>query len=180
MWGDTRGTMVIMEILVAYATRAGSTQEVAEAIGEVLRETGAQVDVQRLPFTGKVAAYDAVVLGAPFYMYRWHKEAKRFLRRNQGVLKALPVAVFALGPFNDVEKEWSDVRAQLDNALLEFVWLRPAAIKIFGGKYDPTKVGFPFNLVPGMKKLPITDIRDWDDIRDWAAKLAVRFEGDEG
>ena len=171
--------MIIMQILVAYATRAGSTAEVAEVIGEVLRETGALVDVQRLPFSGKLAEYDAVVLGAPLYMYKWHKDAKRFLRRSKGVLQALPVAVFALGPFNDVEKEWNDVRAQLDSALLEFPWLRVAAIKIFGGKYDPTKLTFPYSLIPAKRNIPVTDIRDWDDIRAWAAGLGGRFQGDE-
>jgi menaquinone-dependent protoporphyrinogen oxidase len=171
--------MMAMQILVAYATRAGSTAEVAEVIGEVLRGTGALVDVQRLPFSGKLAEYDAVVLGAPLYMYKWHKDAKRFLRRNKEVLKALPVAVFALGPFNDVEKEWNDVRAQLDNALVEFPWLRLAATKIFGGKYDPTKLTFPYSLIPAKKNIPVTDIRDWDDIRGWAAGLAGRFRGED-
>jgi menaquinone-dependent protoporphyrinogen oxidase len=168
-----------MQILVAYATRAGSTAEVAEVIGEVLRGAGALVDVQRLPFSGKLAEYDAVVLGAPLYMYRWHKNAKRFLRRNKEVLKALPVAIFALGPFNDVEKEWHDVRAQLDNALLEFPWLRLAAAKVFGGKYDPTKLTFPYSLIPAKKNIPISDIRDWEDIRGWAAGLGGRFRGEE-
>jgi menaquinone-dependent protoporphyrinogen oxidase len=172
--------MLAMQILVAYATRAGSTAEVAGVIGDVLRGAGALVDVQRLPFSGKLADYDAVVLGAPLYMYKWHKDAKRFLRRNKEVLKALPVAVFALGPFNDVEKEWNDVRAQLDNALIEFPWLRLAATKIFGGMYDPTKLTFPYSLIPAKKNIPVTDIRDWDDIRSWAAGLAGRFRGDEG
>jgi menaquinone-dependent protoporphyrinogen oxidase len=171
--------MMAMQILVAYATRAGSTAEVAEVIAEVLRGTGALADVQRLPFSGRLAEYDAVVLGAPFYMYKWHKDAKRFLRQSKGVLEALPVAVFALGPFNDVEKEWDDVRAQLDNALLDFPWIRRAAAKIFGGRYDPTRLTFPYSLIPAKKNIPVTDIRDWDDIRGWAAGLAGRFRGDE-
>ena len=166
-----------MKILVAYATRAGSTGEVAEAVGEVLCEAGEQADVLQLPFSGKLADYDAVVLGAPLYMFKWHKEALRFLRRNRGVLKALPIAVFALGPFNDVEKEWNEVRDQLDKALLEFVWLSPVRVKIFGGKYDPTTLGFPYNLIPAKKSIPVTDLRDWDDIRTWAAEVAVRLRG---
>ena len=168
-------------ILVVYATRAGSTQEVAGAIGEALRHAGLEADVQRLPFAGKPAQYDGVVLGAPLYMFRWHKDALRFLRRNRTVLEALPVAVFALGPFNDVEKEWNDVRRQLEKALVEFVWLRPVALKIFGGKHDPANLPFPYKLIPAMKKVPATDIRDWDDIRAWATGLAARFgAGDEG
>ena len=165
-------------ILVVYATRAGSTAEIAEVVGTVLRGAGFEVDVQRLPFSGRLAGYDGVVLGAPFYMFRWHKEALRFLRRNMFVLKALPVALFALGPFNDEEKEWQSVRAQLDKTLLEFTWLRPAGQAVFGGKYDPAQAPFPYYLVPGMKKLPVTDIRDWDVIRGWAEEVGERFAGE--
>lgn len=166
-------------ILVVYATRSGSTQEVAEAIAATLREAGLSVDLQRLPFAGKLAEYDGVVLGGPLYMFKWHKDAVRFLRRNREILKAFPVAVFALGPFNDVEKEWGEVRDQFDRALVEFPWLNKVAVKVFGGRFDPSKLTFPHNLIPGMKKLPVTDIRDWDDIKDWALQLAARFRGEE-
>jgi menaquinone-dependent protoporphyrinogen oxidase len=162
-------------ILVAYATRSGSTQEVAEAVGAVLREGGFEVDVQRLPVAGGLENYRAVVLGAPFYMYRWHKDALTFLRRNRRVLQHLPVAVFALGPFNDVEKEWRDVRAQLDKALATFPWLTPVATEVFGGRFDPAKLGFPYTLIPAMKKIPANDIRDWDAIRGWAEELMQKF-----
>jgi menaquinone-dependent protoporphyrinogen oxidase len=86
-----------------------------------------------------------------------------------------PVAVFALGPTHDPhdEEEWRDSRAQLDKALAKFPWLRPVALELFGGKYDPTRLRFPINLLAG--KEPATDIRDWTAIRAWASDLATEL-----
>jgi menaquinone-dependent protoporphyrinogen oxidase len=88
--------------------------------------------------------------------------------------------VFALGPFNDTEKEWTEVRAQLDKEMVQFPWFRPVSIAVFGGKFDPATLRFPFNLVPGLKKLPVSDIRDWDAIEAWALELAAKFRLAEG
>ena len=158
-------------VLVAYATRYGSTQEVAEAVAKTLREAGLEVVVQPLRSVESLAPYHAVVMGAPLYMFRWHKDALRFLSRHQAGLQGRPVAVFALGPFNDKEEEWKEVRSELDKALAQFPWLVPAAITVFGGKFDPTSLRFPFNLIPAMKQLPSSDIRDWTAIRNWATSL---------
>ena len=162
-------------ILVAYATRAGSTQEVAEAVASRMRETGLVVDVQRLGDVRTLDAYEAVVIGAPLYMFRWHKDALGFLKRHQRALGNRPTAVFALGPFNDVEKEWVDVRAQLDKALAKFPWFEPVAIRVFGGAFDPATLRPPYSLLPAMKKIPASDIRDWHAIAAWAEDLAVKF-----
>jgi len=162
-------------ILVAYASRSGSTQEVAEAVGTTLEEEGFRVDVRQLPVSGGLGGYQAIVLGAPLYMFRWHKDALRFLRHHREALERLPVAVFALGPFNDVKKEWQEVRAQLDKELAAFPWFAPVAVEVFGGKFDPTKLRFPYTLIPALKKLPASDIRDWDAIRGWAEELADTF-----
>jgi menaquinone-dependent protoporphyrinogen oxidase len=159
-------------ILVAYATRSGSTQEVAEAVGTAFGEAGFSVDVQRLPVRGDLSRYDAVVLGAPLYMFHWHKDALRFIGNHRQALEGCPVAVFALGPFNDVEKEWREVRAQLDKELAKFPWFRPAAVQVFGGKFDPAKLRFPYTLIPALRKIPPSDLRDWNAIWGWAEELA--------
>jgi menaquinone-dependent protoporphyrinogen oxidase len=84
-----------------------------------------------------------------------------------------PVAVFALGPFHDDAKERQDARAQLDKELRKFPWLAPLAIEIFGGKFDPTTLSFPYNLIPALKQMPPSDARNWAAIRAWASGLTA-------
>jgi menaquinone-dependent protoporphyrinogen oxidase len=163
-------------VLVAYATRHGSTQEVAEAVAAELRERGLAVNIQPMRKVRTLEGYGAVVLGTAIYMFRLHKDARRFLSRHREALTRRPVAIFALGPFNDEEKEWQGVRAQLDKELAQFPWLTPVAREIFGGKFDPAKLRFPYNLVPYLKRLPASDIRDWEAIRAWASNLAEKFQ----
>lgn len=158
-------------LLVGYATRHGSTQEVAEVVAATLREGGLAVDLRLLREVRSLEGYSAVVIGAPLFMFRWHKDAKRFLSRHREALLERPVAIFALGPVHDPhdEEEWQNSWSQLDEELAKFPWLKPAAIEMFGGKYDPQKLRFPINVLAG--DAPATDIRDWDAIRAWAAGL---------
>jgi menaquinone-dependent protoporphyrinogen oxidase len=163
-------------VLVAYATRYGSTQEVAEAVASTLRERGLEVDIQPMRKVRTLEGYRAVVLGAPLYMFHWHKDALQFLARHRAALTARPVTIFALGPFHADEKEFQGAREQLDKELAKFPWLTPGAIEIFGGKFDPEKLTFPHNLVPALKNMPASDIRDWTAIRAWASTLAASLE----
>lgn len=158
-------------VLVAYATRSGSTKEVAEAIAATLQEHGLVVDIQPMKAVSSLVGYYAVVLGAPLIMHRWHKDAQHFVSRHHAALEELPVAVFALGPVHDDEKEWQGVRDQLDNTLSKFPSFKPFAVEIFGGRFDLTLLGLPWKLVPGLKKIPSSDIRDWTAIRTWASNL---------
>jgi menaquinone-dependent protoporphyrinogen oxidase len=163
-------------VLVGYVSRYGSTREVAEALAETLRELGLEVKIQPLREVSTLEGYSAVVLGAPLFMFRWHRDAHRFLSRYRKALKERPVAVFALGPTHDPydEKEWKDSRVQLDKALAKYPWLNPIALEIFGGKYDPAKLRFPLNLFAG--KVPASDIRDWAAIRSWAGSLPAKLQ----
>ncbi|MBN2006724.1 MAG: flavodoxin domain-containing protein [Anaerolineae bacterium] len=162
-------------ILVAYATRYGSTQEVADKIAATLRESGLTVDVQPVKQVQSLAGYRTVVLGAPLYMFDWLKAARDFLPRHRAALEEMPVAVFALGPTEDKEEDWTETRQQLNKVLSKFPWLTPVAVELFGGKFDPARLTFPYNLVPGLKRMPVNDIRDWDAIRAWANGLVEKL-----
>jgi menaquinone-dependent protoporphyrinogen oxidase len=163
-------------ILVAYATRYGSTQEVAEAVAATLRERGLAVDIQPMRNVRTLDQYRAIVLGAPLYLFHWHTDALHFLARHREALMQRPVAIFALGPFHAEEKEFQGAREQLDKELAKFPWLTPQAITIFGGKFDPQKLTFPYNLLPALKNMPESSVRDWTAIRTWANELAVEFQ----
>lgn len=149
-------------VLVAYATKHGSTREVAESIAATLRARGDDVEVLpagqvRDPIAGRAL----VVLGAPIYSGRWHRDAHRFLKRHRGELLQVPVAVYGMGPREADEDAWRRSRGQLDRALAKRDWLAPAATALFGGVDPPRRRG-------GSGR----DQRDWDAIRGWANAIA--------
>jgi menaquinone-dependent protoporphyrinogen oxidase len=92
-------------ILVAYATKHGSTQAVAEAIAASLREQGLVVDLCPAGTVADLDEYGGVVLGGALYVGRLHADARRFLRRHHRALKRLGLAAFAMGPLTTEEKD---------------------------------------------------------------------------
>jgi menaquinone-dependent protoporphyrinogen oxidase len=157
--------------LVTFATRYGSTREVAQSIADALQKGGIEIDFQPISEVHSVEKYQAVVLGAPLYMFRWHKDARRFLSKHRKEIVQRPIVIFALGPIHDEEKEWQDVQKQLDKALAKYPWLKPAVVEVFGGRFDPARLRFPYSFLPAMKKIPASDIRDWTKIKSWAENL---------
>lgn len=162
-------------ILVTYATRGGSTQEVAQAVAEVLRNLNLPVDLKPAAQAHPIEPYTAVTICVALYGGRMHKDVRRFLIAHRSTLAKLPVALFVLGPVHSDEKEWTGARQQLDKELRKFPWLSPVAQHIVGGRFDPTRLSFPFNLLPGLRKMPASDVLDWKLIRDSAAQLPEKF-----
>lgn len=163
-------------VLVTYATRSGSTEEVARAVAEVLCEEGLAVEVLPLKDVCSLERYGAVVLAAALYMFRLHKDARRFLNKNRTALMKMPVALFVPGPINKDEKDWVGAQQQLDKEIAKFPWFTPAAHHIVGGKFDPAKLGFPFSWIPAMRRMPASDARDWEEIRAMARDFAATLQ----
>lgn len=161
--------------LVTYATKYGSTREVAEAIGATLLEQGVEVDVKPVSEVRAFDGYAAVVFGSPYYIGKMLKDAREFLDTHRDALAQLPVAVFALGPVS-ADEDLAEAEQQLDETLSKLEWLTPRAKTMFVGKYDPDELRGLDKLLPKMKATPLygvtaRDDRDWEAIRAWAESL---------
>jgi menaquinone-dependent protoporphyrinogen oxidase len=156
-------------ILIAYATKHGSTREVADSLADALHENDLEVTTVPAAQVNDLSPYDAVVIGGSLYAGRWHPDALDFLKRHLGVLETMPVAVFAMGPRTMETSEVAHSRAQLDHALAKVPGVDPFAVTILGGVLDPRKLRFPFN------RMPASDARDWNAVHAWASDLAQAF-----
>ena len=164
---------------IAYCRRSGSTAEVAEAIGKTLRDAGLAAEVKAIAEVDAIAPGTQVVLGAALYMGHLPKEFHQFLIRFEGELAKVRPWVFVLGPTERERKQFAAAEEQARKELGKHVSLHPADMRVLGGKFDPMhlKLAFPMSLimkVPGnpLKKLPATDIRDWEWIHRWAGAIA--------
>lgn len=158
-------------VLVTWATRFGATEEVAETVASVLRQSGVAVEARPIAEVATLDPYGAVVLGCALYAGRIHRDARRFLAKYSADLAARPVGMFVLGPVHSEEKEWQSARTQLSKQLTQFPWFTPVSLEVIGGRWDPSKMGFPFSWLPGLRRIPASDARDWDAIRRWASTL---------
>lgn len=155
--------------LVAFATKKGSSREVAEAIAATLVEQGCCVDVRAADEVRTLDAYSGVVLGGALYTGRWHRDTRDFLKRHSEVLADVPLAVYAIGPKTLDRADVAGSRAQLEAARAKTPTVTPTLIAIFGGVVDPQSLRFPFN------RLPASDARDWDAIRQFAEQAGSLF-----
>jgi len=159
-------------ILLAYASRFGSTQEVAETIAATLREAELEVDLHLMQDVRSLNRYSAIVLGAAIYNAKWNADAHQFVSQHQDALTQLPVVIFTLGPLSTSDAAKRNSRRQLDSELAKYPWLKPVAVEIFAGKYDPSKPGMGFF----DKFVPARDLRNWDAIRAWAKALSAQLQ----
>lgn len=158
-------------VLIAYASYAGSTAEVAGAIGEALAVDGTAVDVVPVGDVTDLAGYGAVVLGSPIHSGEWLPEAVAFAKAHRAALGARPLAAFtlALRLRDGTGETRQSVEAILRRTLAP---LKPVSLGLFAGVMDYGKLSAIKRLQVQSKRLPEGDFRDWDAIRAWAAELS--------
>lgn len=164
------GANAMKKVLVAYASKAGSTAGVAEAIGQTISATGAAVDVLQMKHVKDLSAYQAVILGSAIRMGQWLPEAVKFVEANQAALRQAPLAYFlvCMTLKDDTAENRSTVSAYLDpvRKIVE-----PKAVGTFAGQMDYSKLSFLERiLISQFIKTPEGDFRNWDAIRAWAAE----------
>lgn len=158
------------KVLITYATRAGSTAEVAQAIAEVLRarSEGENVDVAPVKEVKDLSPYRAVIVGSAIRMGSWLPEAVEFVTKNQAALAKVPTAFFLVSGY--LKDDTPEMRAKV-SAFLDPVraMVKPGKEGLFAGKMDYSKITFLDRLIAKMVKSVEGDWRNWDQIRAWAA-----------
>jgi len=161
------------KVLIAYGSKYGSTAEIAEAIGQVLREAGFDADVHSAETVQDLAPYRAVVLGSGVYAGMWRKEAAQFLEAHQAGLAERPVWLFSSGPSGEGDPVelldgWRFPDAQKPIADR----ISPRDMAVFHGNIDRDKLNLAEKLIVKAVKGEFGDFRDWDAIRNWASDVA--------
>jgi menaquinone-dependent protoporphyrinogen oxidase len=157
-------------ILVAYASKKGTTKEIAEAIGKKLQAAGHKADVLEMMSVSSLADYNGVVIGGPMYMGRMVAEVGKFVRRQGEVLAKLPVAGFIVGltPVSKDPAGLAMMEKALQNALEP---LKPVATAMFAGRLDPSGLSWFQKFITKNVKSPVGDFRDWTAIAEWAREV---------
>ena len=158
--------------LVAYGSKRGSTAEIAERIGETLRQKGWQADVLDAGYVNDLSPYTKIILGSSIYIGMWHKGAAAFLKKNAETLEKLPVWLFVSGPTGEGDPvEQMDGRLYPKSLQALILGLNVQAATCFGGKLVMEKLNFLERWIAKKVKSPRGDYRNWRDIERWAEMI---------
>lgn len=163
-----------MRVLVTYASKNGSTEEIAEAISDELSSHGLDVTC-RSAQDSDAAGADAVILGSAVYAGRWLKPARHFLKAESDRLPHLPFWIFSSGPFgeqaahpSEEDLRWQEPRKILSRAQK----LGVRGHTVFGGRLPLEPRGFIETAMVRNTPEEERDARDWTQIRSWASLVA--------
>jgi menaquinone-dependent protoporphyrinogen oxidase len=156
--------------LVAYATRTGSTAEVANRIARRLCEAGLSAEARPVTEMTSLEGYSGAVLGSAVRFASWLPEMTDFVSANRDVLSAMPVAYFtmhmlALGDDPAAVEERAKYTAKARELLV------PTDEAFFEGMIDPARLSFLDRLAVRLVKSPVGDRRDWEKIAAWTDRL---------
>lgn len=160
------------KLLIAYGSRAGSTAEIANKIGEVFRQQEWEVEVLPVQVVQSVKDYQAVIVGTAVRISKVLPETIRFLKRFQKDLAAKPVSFFVscLTMFKDDDT----ARQETMKFVQPMLKLKePVDLALWGGAMFPEKVDGLWAVV--MRKAERADYRNWDKITDWANEQAEKL-----
>ncbi len=167
------------KVLIAYGSKHGATGEIAEKIGEALREAGLTVDVTPVGQVGDVSTYDAFVVGSGAYIGMWRKDAVKFVLKNEETLAGKPVWIFSSGPTGEGEDDAFMDKGNLPKKLKDAAArIKPRGIIIFKGAIESDRLkGLEKWMISRVEKSKdassLGDFRDWEAIASWAKEIAA-------
>ena len=158
-----------MKILIAVASKHGSTREIAGALAQELEKQRHDVAVHAAQRSLAVDGYDAALVGSAVYVGNWMGEARAFVAENQAALARIPVWLFSSGPLGAENPQPEADPAGMDELMAQ---TGARGHQIFVGKLDKSALGLGERLIVRGVRAPYGDFRDWDAIRAWGQTIA--------
>lgn len=155
-----------MKILVAYASKHGSTRGIAKHVAEQLRAAGHEVDAASMHEVVDIQTYDAYVIGSAVYYGAWMKEATAFVGEHAAWLLRRPVWLFSSGPVGTAAPVDPKDLVTLGETI------NPRGHRVFYGALDRRELSIGERIVVGAVKAPDGDFRDWKTIEAWSGEIA--------
>jgi len=188
--------MTNKNVLIAYGSRYGSTEEISQEIAKALENKGIGTQLIDLKKTKSkewpsLESFDGVLVGSGIKIGNWMKEPKRFLEKHKVELKKKEklLGMFVSSGNASIPEKYQEAKTDYLEKVMTEIEIEADIYDAFGGVYDlskSSKMGF---LMKKMVKMGIKemveetgmkfdeneryDLRNWDQIRDFAEQFAV-------
>ncbi len=167
-------------VLVAYATRFGSTHEIASAIVRELNAAGLNAQAAETSSGLAPEDYDAFVIGSPLYGGTWLSSAGMFAAIMAERMKGKPVALFSVGTLilkspERGQAEHANFIGGLIDVARSAVALNVVADAVFSGYFDRSNLPWWLRIIDRFVPTPQGDHRNWSEIQAWAKSLVPKF-----
>ncbi len=164
--------MSALHVLVAFASRSGSTAGIADEIANVLRGAGLEVDSRPAGDVADVTPYDALVLGSGVFLPHRGSDGGGFLVRHGPALETRAMWLFSAGPIGQ-GRAANDAGPVGDGAC------SVAEVARSVGARGCAEFGTP---VPEPGADPVAELAPVDvaRVRAWACAIAAELQGDAG
>jgi menaquinone-dependent protoporphyrinogen oxidase len=184
------------KVLIAYGTRYGSTEEISQEIGKILKKDGLEVQIVDLKKTKSkewpsLTTFDGVLVGSSVKMFRWMNEPQEFLKKNKAEIqkKEKILGVFVSCGLASVPETYEKAKCDEVEKVLTKIGIEPDIYDAFGGVYDFSKTSRMSSMDKRMIRMGAkqmekdygtkidedgkNDFRDWDQIQNFAKKFAA-------
>jgi len=173
--GSRATLLAMMNVLVAYSSKHGSTAEIAEVIADKIRESGLNVDCKRLSEVESLKDYGAVVLGSALYVNHWRGEASRFLHKHAQELSERLLWVFSSGPVGESAHQIPSAELEPKRIIAKVEALGARQHVVFAGRVPIEPHGPLERVLVLSTPRQFRDRREWVEIRAWAAGIAAEL-----
>ncbi len=161
---------MIGKLLITFATRAGSTEEIAGEIAAQNSLRGSSVTLLPVKEVRDLTVYDAIIVGSAVRMGQWLPEALNFVKSHADTLNNMPTAFFSVHG-NNLSDDPASRTARLAYLDTVRMLVMPKFEGFFAGCIDANRLGLIDRMILKAVKSPQGDFRSWDVIRTWANSI---------